>query len=110
MEYNNELALVLLKRVSFTMICAGAAYSPVATESEDRRGNLCDSGLPDGDVCNVLLTPSVKKDVLDEAWARGYTTQSSSAKCLNAGITCNHFPHVFDMQFYENCIPAGNGS
>lgn len=61
------------KRGSLTLSSAekGAAYSPVATESEDRRANLCDSGLPDGDVCNVLLTPSVKKDILEEAWARG---------------------------------------
>ena len=74
------------------MTCAGAAYSPAATDSEDRRANLCDSGLPDGDVCNVLLTPSVKKDVLEEAWARGYTTDSFCTSCSHASTECSQFP------------------
>ena len=57
--------------ISLFTACLGAAYSPLSSENEERSASLCDSGMPDTDVCNVLLTPSVQQDILQEAWARG---------------------------------------
>ena len=53
------------------VISAGTAYSPLSNENEESTARLCDSGLPDPDVCDVLITPSLQKDILEEAWARG---------------------------------------
>ena len=103
--YNLQHKLDLLKASPSLGIFAGAAYSPVATESEDRRANLCDSGLPDGDVCNVLLTPSVKKDILEEAWARGYSphyccTSPSISSTWN--LRCSQVCLYFRVQSSDN--------
>ncbi len=60
------------KRNRFAIVHpAGTAYSPLSNESEESTARLCDSGLPDPDVCDVLITPSIQKDILEEAWARG---------------------------------------
>ena len=46
----------------------------LATRSEDNDqslAGLCDGGLPDNDVCNVLDAAPIDKAVLLEAWSRG---------------------------------------
>lgn len=49
----------------------GGVVPQITNASEESVARLCDSGLPDMEVCDVLLTPSVQKDVLEEAWSRG---------------------------------------
>lgn len=39
---------------------------------EEQQAALCDSGLPDPDVCDVLQIPPVDMPILREAWSRGY--------------------------------------
>ncbi|KAK9868047.1 hypothetical protein WJX84_002663 [Apatococcus fuscideae] len=49
----------------------------LATQSADdidatqTLGSLCDGGLPDNDVCNVIAAMPVNAPVLREAWTRG---------------------------------------
>ena len=50
---------------------AGSVVS-AKDSSNDNVARLCDSGMPDYDVCDVILTPSVQKDIISEAWSRGY--------------------------------------
>jgi hypothetical protein len=38
---------------------------------EESRARLCDSGLPDPDVCDVLPVPPRDSQVVSEAWSRG---------------------------------------
>jgi len=61
------------ERASLTLSAAerGSAYSPLSNVNEESTARLCDSGLPDPDVCDVLITPSLQRDILEEAWARG---------------------------------------
>lgn len=70
-EDKGKLGLCAERKLSVSHSGAGAAYPQLSSDREEPNAALCDSGLPDGDVCNVLLTPSVKKDIIEEAWARG---------------------------------------
>ena len=38
---------------------------------EESVARLCDSGLPDVDVCDVLEVPPRNMEVVSEAWSRG---------------------------------------
>ena len=38
---------------------------------ERREAELCDSGLPDTEVCDVLHIPPRESEVVSEAWSRG---------------------------------------
>ena len=38
---------------------------------EESRARLCDSGLPDPDICDVLCAPPRDTEVVREAWSRG---------------------------------------
>jgi len=60
-----------LLKLRSTHATAGSAYSPLSNVNEESTARLCDSGLPDPDVCDVLITPSLQRDILEEAWARG---------------------------------------
>ena len=40
-------------------------------DSEQRSSDLCDSGLPDTEVCDVLHIPPREMEVVSEAWSRG---------------------------------------
>ena len=40
-------------------------------DSEQRSSDLCDSGLPDTEVCDVLHIPPRETEVVSEAWSRG---------------------------------------
>ncbi|KAK9841203.1 hypothetical protein WJX74_001839 [Apatococcus lobatus] len=62
------------KRTHATLLCG--AERGLATQSTDEsssRGfaDLCDGGLPDNDVCNVLEASPIDTAVLAEAWTRG---------------------------------------
>ena len=48
-----------------------ASRSTDETESDAGLGRLCDGGLPDNDVCNVLSSTPIDSAVLAEARARG---------------------------------------
>ena len=50
---------------------------------EQREAQLCDSGLPDTEVCDVLHIPPRESEVVSEAWSRGYGV----TKCLYAGAS-----------------------
>lgn len=39
--------------------------------SEESSAELCDSGLPDPEVCDVLHIPPKETAVVSEAWSRG---------------------------------------
>ncbi len=39
--------------------------------AEESTANLCDSGLPDPEVCDVLHLPPKETAVVSEAWSRG---------------------------------------
>ncbi|KAK9810218.1 hypothetical protein WJX72_006883 [[Myrmecia] bisecta] len=45
--------------------------SPYDSYDPERAARLCDSGLPDMDVCDFIQTPPVEADALSEAWSRG---------------------------------------
>ncbi len=38
---------------------------------EEQQAALCDSGLPDTEVCDVLHVPPVEMPIFSEAWSRG---------------------------------------
>ena len=38
---------------------------------EEQQAALCDSGLPDTEVCDVLQVPPVEMPIFSEAWSRG---------------------------------------
>lgn len=38
---------------------------------EEQQAALCDSGLPDTEVCDVLHVPPVEMPIFSEAWTRG---------------------------------------
>lgn len=38
---------------------------------EEQQAALCDSGLPDTEVCDVLQVPPTEMPVFSEAWSRG---------------------------------------
>lgn len=42
---------------------------------EEQQAALCDSGLPDTEVCDILQTPPADMPVFSEAWSRGYDRQ-----------------------------------
>jgi hypothetical protein len=53
--------------VNVSQSCAGVAdYA-----DEESSSRLCDSGLPDPDVCDVLHIPPRETQVFSEAWSRG---------------------------------------
>lgn len=39
--------------------------------AEESTAELCDSGLPDPEVCDVLHSPPKETAVVSEAWSRG---------------------------------------
>lgn len=38
---------------------------------EEQQAALCDSGLPDTEVCDVLQVPPAEMPIFSEAWSRG---------------------------------------
>ena len=38
---------------------------------EEQQAALCDSGLPDTEVCDVLQVPPTEMPIFSEAWSRG---------------------------------------
>ena len=40
--------------------------------AEESSAELCDSGLPDPEVCDVLHIPPTETAVISEAWSRGW--------------------------------------
>ena len=51
-------------------------------QDEQKKAELCDSGLPDTEVCDVLHIPPRESEVVSEAWSRGYVTSCSI--CLHS--------------------------
>ena len=41
---------------------------------EEQQAALCDSGLPDTEVCDVLQLPPLEMTIYSEAWSRGCAT------------------------------------
>lgn len=54
------------------MMLPFAGATPVADYAdEESSAELCDSGLPDPEVCDVLHIPPKETEVVSEAWSRG---------------------------------------
>ena len=64
-------------------IAAGlATQSADDIDATQTLGSLCDGGLPDNDVCNVIAAMPVNAPVLREAWTRGSVlTPQPAAEC-----------------------------
>ncbi len=58
---------------------------------EESRARLCDSGLPDPDVCDVLPVPPRDSQVVSEAWSRGRAPPPVSA----TNRTCSTVKRAF---------------
>ncbi|CAK0758335.1 hypothetical protein CVIRNUC_002612 [Coccomyxa viridis] len=68
----------LAKKRSLLLSAAERGNAPVSDypageqyDAEQRSSELCDSGLPDTEVCDVLHIPPRETEVVSEAWSRG---------------------------------------
>lgn len=57
---------------------------------EESRARLCDSGLPDPDVCDVLPVPPRDSQVVSEAWMRGRAPRLCRPRSPRSYATAAH--------------------
>ena len=61
--------------------------------AEESSAELCDSGLPDPEVCDVLHIPPKETAVVSEAWSRGYGSPMFMPWCYSAPFPCVFLVH-----------------
>ena len=98
MQSFSSASLIFRSRASRITLCAGLGVTSSelyaqkqadlyeeqqARLYEEQQAALCDSGLPDTEVCDGLQLPPVEMPIFSEAWSRGYVQKCSSEQQLS---------------------------
>ena len=71
---------------------------------EEQQAALCDSGLPDTEVCDVLQLPPLEMTIYSEAWSRGYAITALHLCKLHHHRPPDNSSHRADRIAGDGCL------